>query len=146
MSLIIAYKELYLTDSPDFKEYLWMFECLTGYGLGCSTVSVFTRIGGGIFNKAADISSDIVGKIITGLDEDSPLNPGMIADTVGDNVGGVAGTCTDFFGCLSEALCATLILCGTSSEMVKNSNAFYFFPIIVIICGCILSIFVTVLV
>jgi len=64
--------------------------------------------------KAADIGSDLVGKIIVGLEEDSPLNPGIIADNVGDNVGSIAGMCSDIFGSLSELTCAALIISSLS--------------------------------
>lgn len=86
----------------------------------------------------------MVGKIISGLDDDSPLNPGVIADNVGDNIGGLAGTCSDLFSSLSESLCGVLILCSTSSEVVKNSNSFYFHPFMIIAVGIMVCIIVSI--
>lgn len=67
-----------------------MYEKIAGYGLGGSTMALFGRVGGGIYTKAADVGSDLVGKVEANLPEDSPSNPGTVADNVGDNVGDVA--------------------------------------------------------
>ena len=68
IALIMSYKALYLTAALEYKE---MFECIAGYGLGGSTIALFGRVSGGIYTKAADVGSDLVGKVIAGLEEDS---------------------------------------------------------------------------
>ncbi len=114
--IIMAYKQLYL--DPKTLDYKAMFEAIAGYGLGGSTIALFGRVGGGIYTKAADVGSDLVGKVIKDLNEDSPMNPGVIADNVGDNVGDIAGMGSDLFGSFAEATCACLVISATSKELV----------------------------
>lgn len=87
---------------------------MAGYGLGGSTIAMFARVGGGIFTKAADLGSDLVGKVEQNLPEDSPKNPATIADNVGDNVGDVAGMGADLFGSFAESTCAALVISCSS--------------------------------
>lgn len=93
---------------------------MAGFGLGGSTVALFARVGGGIFTKAADLGSDLVGKIESGLPEDSPRNPATIADNVGDNVGDIAGMGADLFGSFAESVCAALVIGGDSISSLEG--------------------------
>ena len=95
-----------------------LFESSAGYGLGGSTVALFGSVGGGIYTKAADVGADLAGKVCEGLEEDSPENPGTIADNVGDNVGDIAGMGADLFGSLAEATCAALVVSSSSVDIL----------------------------
>jgi Na+/H+-translocating membrane pyrophosphatase len=121
--LISVYSYLYLPTTYDsneeaLKSHRMLFEMIAGYGLGGSTVALFGRVGGGIYTKAADVGADLAGKVCEGLEEDSPDNPGTIADNVGDNVGDIAGMGADLFGSLAEATCAALVVSCSSIEMI----------------------------
>ena len=118
--LIMSYRSMFQADLSSMdadvreKAYLHMFEAIAGYGLGGSTVALFGRVGGGIYTKAADVGADLVGKVVENLDEDSIMNPGVIADNVGDNVGDIAGMGSDLFGSFAEATCACLVISASS--------------------------------
>lgn len=141
--LISVYAALFLpeqyTDEEDvIHQHRMLFECVAGYGLGGSTVALFGRVGGGIYTKAADVGADLAGKVCEGLEEDSPQNPGTIADNVGDNVGDIAGMGADLFGSLAEATCAALVVSASSIDLLTTTDAM-FFPLIVTSIGILAS-------
>jgi H(+)-translocating pyrophosphatase len=136
--IIMVYKSLYINVNSTSEDVRVMFEMIAGYGLGASTVALFGRVGGGIYTKAADVGSDLAGKVVAGLEEDSPENPGVIADNVGDNVGDIAGMGADLFGSLAESTCAALVVGSTSEELISNPDAIYF-PLLITAVGIVAS-------
>ncbi len=90
-------------------------EAIHGFGMGASSVALFSRVGGGIFTKSADVGADLVGKVEAGIPEDDPRNPGVIADNVGDNVGDVAGMGSDIFESYCGSMIATIAIASTMS-------------------------------
>ena len=104
-----------------------------GFGMGASSVALFSRVGGGIYTKSADIGADLVGKIEAGIPEDDPRNPGVIADNVGDNVGDVAGMGSDIFESYCGAMIATIAMASTMSlpdlKIIGARESLMFLPL-----------------
>jgi len=119
-------------------------DAIHGFGMGASTVALFSRVGGGIFTKSADIGSDLVGKIEKGIPEDDPRNPGVIADNVGDNVGDIAGMGSDIFESYCGSIIATIAIASTLPISVINifgqKSDLIILPLILVSFGLICSI------
>ncbi|NCF35204.1 MAG: sodium-translocating pyrophosphatase [Gammaproteobacteria bacterium] len=96
-----------------FSSDLESIHAIHGFAMGASVVALFSRVGGGIFTKSADVGADLVGKIEAGIPEDDPRNPGVIADNVGDNVGDVAGMGSDIFESYCNSMIASIAIAST---------------------------------
>ena len=120
-------------------------QCITGFGLGASSMALFGRVGGGIYTKAADVGADLVGKVEAGIPEDDPRNPAVIADNVGDNVGDVAGMGSDLFesyvGSIISAITLAAVAVNTAAEdAVFTETTAAVFPLIISAVGIIASV------
>jgi len=120
-------------------------EALHGFAMGASVVALFSRVGGGIFTKSADVGADLVGKLEAGIPEDDPRNPGVIADNVGDNVGDIAGMGSDIFESYCGSMIATIAIASTLSTIALdklggNQSELMFLPLALASLGLVCSI------
>ena len=111
---------------------------IEGFAMGASIVALFSRVGGGIYTKSADVGADLVGKVEAGIPEDDPRNPGVIADNVGDNVGDIAGMGSDIF----ESYCGSMVACIAiaSSLTILDREGMMFLPLALASIGLISSV------
>ena len=125
----------YFGGDPETAHYIH------GFGMGASSVALFSRVGGGIFTKSADVGADLVGKIEAGIPEDDPRNPGVIADNVGDNVGDVAGMGSDIFESYCGAMIASIAIAATmATSDLGSQNVLMAAPLALASVGLICSI------
>jgi len=120
-------------------------EALHGFAMGGSVVALFSRVGGGIFTKSADVGADLVGKLEAGIPEDDPRNPAVIADNVGDNVGDIAGMGSDIFESYCGSMIATIAIASTLSAMALdmlggNRSELMFLPLALASLGLVCSV------
>ena len=122
---IIGLSVLFILFKEDAHD---LAHAMHGFGVGASSIALFARIGGGIYTKAADVGADLAGKVIAGIPEDDPRNPGVVADNVGDNVGDVAGMGADIYESYAAAMIAAVAIALAAPEakiaMINGANTY----------------------
>jgi inorganic pyrophosphatase len=133
--VIVSFRTAFFKHGISIERYGDLTMAIAGFALGASVVSLFGRVGGGIFNKAADVGVELSSAKYS---SDPLKNPGVIADYVGDNVGDVVGGASDMLASFAESVCATMVLAIASPELLESKTAFYL-PILIFVGGIIVS-------
>ncbi|CAN6469099.1 unnamed protein product [Victoria cruziana] len=141
--LLVLYISINLFRLYYGDDWEGLYESITGYGLGGSSMALFGRVGGGIYTKAADVGADLVGKVEKNIPEDDPRNPAVIADNVGDNVGDIAGMGSDLFGSYAESSCAALFVASISSFGISHDYSAMSYPLIISSMGILVCLITT---
>ncbi|KAL8136068.1 hypothetical protein AgCh_010604 [Apium graveolens] len=141
--LLVLYAAINLFKLYYGDDWQGLFESITGYGLGGSSMALFGRVGGGIYTKAADVGADLVGKVERNIPEDDPRNPAVIADNVGDNVGDIAGMGSDLFGSYAESSCAALVVASISSFGMSHDFTAMCYPLLISSMGILVCLITT---
>ncbi|KAF2307302.1 hypothetical protein GH714_026184 [Hevea brasiliensis] len=141
--LLVLYVSINLFKLYYGDDWEGLYESITGYGLGGSSMALFGRVGGGIYTKAADVGADLVGKVERNIPEDDPRNPAVIADNVGDNVGDIAGMGSDLFGSYAESSCAALFVASISQFGINHDYTAMSYPLIISAMGIIVCLVTT---